>query len=82
MRQTLQSAGVGCMVRAMPESVPPPQSPLEDPDFLSRLGAAIRRYRRLDGPCRGELVVDGMRVVLEEQYLGWPPRRGAVAEGH
>ena len=67
----------------MPEAVPPPQSPLEDPEFRSRLSAAIRRYRQVEGPCRGEVVLDGMRVVLEEQYLGRPPPRrlGGPAEG-
>lgn len=46
--------------------------PADDHELIARLRAAIRRYRQIEGPGRAELVVDGMRVVLEETHLGWP----------
>ena len=65
----------------MSESVPRPNTPEQDAEFLSRLAAAVRRYRQAGGPCRGDFLVDGMRVVFEEQYLGWPPPERIARDG-
>jgi hypothetical protein len=47
------------------------REPTDDEELIARLRAAIRRYRQIGGPPRLKLVVDGMRVVIEDQHLGW-----------
>ena len=47
------------------------REPIDDEELIARLRAAVRRYRQIGGPPRLELIVDGMRVVIEDQHLGW-----------
>ena len=44
--------------------------PEEDPELLSHLFALVKRYRQLERPARVTYEVNGVRVTLEEPFLG------------
>ena len=44
--------------------------PEDDPELLSHLFALVKRYRQLDQPARVSYEVNGVRVTLEEPFLG------------
>ena len=51
----------------------------DDPELLSHLYALVKRYRQLGRPARVSYEINGVRVTLEEPFLG-SLRRGERPE--
>ena len=47
-----------------------PNSREDDPELLSHLYALVKRYRQLGRPARVSYEINGVRVTLEEPFLG------------
>ena len=53
-----------------------PGSNEDDPELLSHLYALVKRYRQLGRPARVSYEINGVRVTLEEPFLGSVRRDG------
>ena len=47
-----------------------PASHEDDPELLSHLYALVKRYRQLGRPARVSYEINGVRVTVEEPFLG------------